>query len=372
MATPPRKIRQLPAAQAPSDSDVFPVSQMNTETGIATTRAMTRQQLQSDLIKVINEARQEFVNTANEEHAQIHEQLNFLQQKMEENETTDSNIQTAIAMVQQMIAEGDGGKSAYQLWLELPGNSGKTVQQYFDAMSGPPGTTDWNGITNKPASYPPISHSHPIADIVGVQAALDGKASKVHTHNEGEIVGLSASLDEIQQQVNAATQPPTWSSVTGKPETFPPTSHNHQVSQVVGLQAALDGKVSSVSWADVQSKPSTFTPSAHNHAISDVAGLQTALDSKTSLRVARFTATTNAQGVATFTFSPAFSVPPDCDVIEAWNGEQMLTGAIVPGSVTTTGCQAQVMVSRGTLLLNSGPFQKAAANVSITVRAIGR
>lgn len=94
-------------------------------------------------------------------------------------------------------------------------------------------------------------------------------------------------------------------------------------------------------------------------------------DPGTPKRVERFTATTNASGIASFTFSPAFAAAPDVDVIEAWNGDQMITGAIVPGSVTTTACQAQVMVSRGTLLLTTGPFQKAAAGVSVTVRAIG-
>ena len=57
--------------------------------------------------------------------------------------------------------------------------------------------------------------------------------------------------------------------------------------------------------------------------------------------------------------------------IEGWNAEQMITGAVVPGSATKTGCQVQVMVSRGTLLLTTGPFQKAGANVAITVRALG-
>ena len=41
---------------------------------------------------------------------------------------------------------------------------------------GPPGTTDWNGITNKPASFPPAAHGHAIADVTGLQGALDAKA----------------------------------------------------------------------------------------------------------------------------------------------------------------------------------------------------
>lgn len=47
MPVPPRKIRQLPAAQAHSESDVFPVSQMG-EDGVAKTRAMSRAQLKGD------------------------------------------------------------------------------------------------------------------------------------------------------------------------------------------------------------------------------------------------------------------------------------------------------------------------------------
>ncbi len=88
-------------------------------------------------------------------------------------------------------------------------------------------------------------------------------------------------------------------------------------------------------------------------------------------RVERFTGTTASTGIATITFSPAFEAAPDTQVIDGWSGEQMITGAVVAGSVTKTGCQVQVMISRATLLLSSGPFQKAAAGVSVTVRAIG-
>jgi hypothetical protein len=97
---------------------------------------------------------------------------------------------------------------------------------------------------------------------------------------------------------------------------------------------------------------------------------QTAID-KGKLRVSRFTGSTNASGVATIAFTPVFETTPDIDVIDGWITDQQITGAVVSGSASKTGCQVQVMVSRGTLLLTSGPFQKAAAGVSITIRAIG-
>ena len=48
---------------------------------------------------------------------------------------------------------------------------------------GPPGTTDWNGITNKPATFPPSAHVHPDVNstdagfmAVSDKAKLDGVA----------------------------------------------------------------------------------------------------------------------------------------------------------------------------------------------------
>jgi hypothetical protein len=58
----------------------------------------------------------------------------------------------------------------------------------------------------------------------------------------------------------------TWSDVTSKPSTFPPSAHTHTISDVTSLQTTLDGKASS----------------SHTHIIGDVTGLQTALDGKAS------------------------------------------------------------------------------------------
>jgi hypothetical protein len=55
-----------------------------------------------------------------------------------------------------------------------------------------------------------------------------------------------------------------WVDVTGKPSTFPPSTHTHVIGDVTGLQTALDAKAAA----------------SHTHAIGDVTGLQTALDGK--------------------------------------------------------------------------------------------
>lgn len=63
---------------------------------------------------------------------------------------------------------------------------------------------------------------------------------------------------------------PAWGVIADKPSTFTPSAHSHAISDVSGLQTALDGKQASGSYA----------AATHSHAIADVTGLQTALNSK--------------------------------------------------------------------------------------------
>lgn len=52
---------------------------------------------------------------------------------------------------------------------------------------------------------------------------------------------------------------PAWDDVTGKPSTFPPSSHTHVIDDVTGLQTALDGKQASGSYlADAPSDGDSY------------------------------------------------------------------------------------------------------------------
>lgn len=102
-------------------------------------------------------------------------------------------------------------------------------------------------------SYAASVHTHAIADVTGLQSALDGKAAASHTHVIANITGLQTALDGKQAAGSYAA-----------------AVHTHSISDVTGLQAALDGKQASGSYA----------ASVHTHIIADVTGLQTALDGK--------------------------------------------------------------------------------------------
>ena len=123
------------------------------------------------------------------------------------------------------------------------------------------GQIDWAGITSKPSTFPPSAHQHVVGDVTGLQAALDSK----------QAAGTYATL--VDGKVPEAQLPPivtTWEGLTGKPSTFPPSTHSHAIADVTGLQTALDGKQAAGSYA----------AAVHAHAIADVTGLQTALDGK--------------------------------------------------------------------------------------------
>lgn len=100
-------------------------------------------------------------------------------------------------------------------------------------------------------------------------ALLAGKAASSHTHPVSQVTGLQAALD-----AKVGSADPRLSDARA------PLPHGHQVGDVEGLDAALDAAGGSASWAQVADKPSVFPPSEHTHALAQVSGLQAALDAK--------------------------------------------------------------------------------------------
>jgi hypothetical protein len=77
--------------------------------------------------------------------------------------------------------------------------------------------TPYLTISSANATYAVLGHTHSIANVTGLQSALDAKLP-------------SANF--------------TYANLTGKPSTFAPSAHTHAISEVTGLQTALDGKSS--------------------------------------------------------------------------------------------------------------------------------
>lgn len=73
------------------------------------------------------------------------------------------------------------------------------------------GSTSWASITGKPSSFPPETHTHVIADVTGLQTALDGKqvagsyAASTHGHVIADVTGLQTALDGKQPLATVLT-----------------------------------------------------------------------------------------------------------------------------------------------------------------------
>ena len=132
------------------------------------------------------------------------------------------------------------------------------------AQLAPPPT--WDSVLNKPATFPPSSHTHPTSEITGLDqdladlAAADtalGEQINFLTENLDpaaldSIAEAAASINSLQTQLDehthtasditdfasavvAVSPPVDWSSLTGKPTEFPPAPHTQPASSIIGL-----------------------------------------------------------------------------------------------------------------------------------------
>lgn len=100
---------------------------------------------------------------------------------------------------------------------------------------------------------------------VTAQTAAEAAAALAATFNPNDYYTKVAADGRYLQLTNF-----TWSNLSGKPSTFAPSAHTHLISEITGLQAALDSKQAAGSYA----------AAVHTHVIGDVTGLQAALDGK--------------------------------------------------------------------------------------------
>lgn len=132
------------------------------------------------------------------------------------------------------------------------------VEEKIKAIPKPVNT--WSELQEKPSKFPPEPHKHEIADVNGLQSALDEKATQTY----------------VDGRISSLPKPATsWSEITGKPESFHPESHHHSTSDISGLDLMLQDKASSSDLSALQRKVSGL-------GVSDISGLYSALEDKAS------------------------------------------------------------------------------------------
>jgi Phage tail repeat like len=118
------------------------------------------------------------------------------------------------------------------------------------------------------AGKAPTVHVHVIADVTGLQDALDGKAVSAHTHTfdqltdvnvaaaaagmflrfvAGEWIGVSFDASMIASGTINQARLPAHLDTSALAAAYAAATHTHAISNVTGLQTALDGKASTAS-----------------------------------------------------------------------------------------------------------------------------
>jgi len=137
------------------------------------------------------------------------------------------------------------------------------------------GEIDWSDITSGvPSEFTPEAHNHVVADISDFPslAAVATSGSYNDLADAPSPYTLPTATDTVLGGVKIGSGVAITDGVISVSTDYAAATHSHGISDVTGLQTALDGKQASGSYA----------ATVHAHGISDVTGLQTALDGKAS------------------------------------------------------------------------------------------
>lgn len=126
------------------------------------------------------------------------------------------------------------------------------------------------------------SHAHTIANVTGLQTALDGKSDSAHTHPvvTTSADGLMSAADKVKLN-GVATNANNYVHPTGDGNLHVPATGTTNNTKVLKAGATAGSAAwGTVAYSELSGVPSTFTPESHTHAIANVTGLQSALDGK--------------------------------------------------------------------------------------------
>jgi ferric-dicitrate binding protein FerR (iron transport regulator) len=140
------------------------------------------------------------------------------------------------------------------------------------------------------------SHAHVIANVDGLQAALDAKAPLASPALTGTPTAPTAISGTNTTQV-ATTAFVQQAIVDFGPGDMLAATYDTDADGKVDAAEVADA----APWAGITDKPTSFPPSTHSHAISQVNGLQTALDAKAALASPALTGTPTAPTAVTGT-----------------------------------------------------------------------
>lgn len=196
-----------------------------------------------------------------------------------------------------------------------------TVGTQGPVGAGGGGSSAWADITGKPSTFPPSTHTHDDRYYTEseMDAFLAAKAAASHTHTIANVTGLQAALDSKATGSDAVNVSGNQTIDGVKTFTSSPVipDASFAIAKIVGLQAGLDAKSDTSHVHDSRYYTESETDillaakvgPSHSHTIADVTSLQATLDAKAlDNAVVKLTGNQTVAGIKTYSSSP---VVPD-------------------------------------------------------------
>ena len=167
-----------------------------------------------------------------------------------------------------------------------------TSKKIVANITGSASSVPWNGVTGKPSTFTPSSHTHDDRYYTEseVESKLSAKSNNGHTHDdryytEAEINSKLSGKSDTNHSHNLSTM------INGLSEgTAAPTDSDYYVAQYAGganTTTTYHRRPHSALWQYIKGKADSvyqpkgsYAASSHTHSISNISGLQSALDGK--------------------------------------------------------------------------------------------
>lgn len=139
--------------------------------------------------------------------------------------------------------------------------------------------TSWDNLTGKPSKFPPEGHVHSkaqIADLPPIDQQASANSIAFRAENGRLRVGPPSAWSDATNK-SYVDDKARWENITGKPTTFPPSTHKHTISEINDLTITSENTAGTVPTRDVNGRFKVANPSA----TSDVAN-KAYVDSQTT------------------------------------------------------------------------------------------
>lgn len=188
--------------------------------------------------------------------------------------------------------------------------------------------------------------------------------SSLGEHTDREFQKIENAIRELSESSGALSV--TWGDVVGKPSTFPPSAHSHVISDVTGLQSALDSKQP---LATVLTNTTAAFTTAQETKLAGIAAGATANATDAALRDR--STHTGSQAIATITgLETALASKLDDSQASAF-GLSLMDDADAASARTTLGLGSAATTASGDYAPAAHVTSGGTAHATVTTSAAG-